>query len=76
MYSVVNEINGTAFSSKLPGIQKMAGKTGTSQVRKISLEERREKMESLKMKIWYTSFEIIQFLHVTHPSTTLNLQWQ
>ena len=28
MYSVVNEINGTAFSSKLPGIQKMAGKTG------------------------------------------------
>ena len=43
MYSVVNEINGTAFSSKLPGIQKMAGKTGTSQVRKISLEERERK---------------------------------
>ena len=43
MYSVVNEINGTTFSSKLPGIQKMAGKTGTSQVRKISLEEKREK---------------------------------
>ena len=43
MYSVVNEINGTAFSPKLSGIQKMAGKTGTSQVRKISLEERERK---------------------------------
>ena len=40
MYAVVNEINGTAFSSKLNGTNKMAGKTGTSQVRKISLEER------------------------------------
>ena len=45
MYSVVNEINGTAFNSKLSGIQKMAGKTGTSQVRKISQRKEREKME-------------------------------
>ena len=40
MYSVVNEYEGTAFSSRLPGKHKLVGKTGTSQVRKISIEER------------------------------------
>ncbi len=40
MFSVVNEDSGTAYSARLPGLIKMAGKTGTSQVRKISLEER------------------------------------
>ena len=41
MFDVVNKYNGTAFSSKLKNnaIQ-MAGKTGTSQVRRISLLER------------------------------------
>ena len=40
MYKVVNEYQGTAYSSKLDNKLKMAGKTGTSQVRKISKEER------------------------------------
>ena len=40
MYSVVNDFDGTAFKSRLSSNYKMAGKTGTSQVRKISLEER------------------------------------
>ena len=40
MYSVVNEYEGTAFSSRIDGKYKLAGKTGTSQVRKISKEER------------------------------------
>ena len=40
MYSVVNDFDGTAFKSRLSSNYKMAGKTGTSQVRKISMEER------------------------------------
>ncbi len=40
MYKVVNEYEGTAYSSKLDNGLKMAGKTGTSQVRKISKKER------------------------------------
>ena len=40
MLDVVNDFDGTAFKSRLSSKHKMAGKTGTSQVRKISLEER------------------------------------
>ena len=41
MYKVVNEYKGTAYSSRLKnGSYKMAGKTATSQVRRISLNER------------------------------------
>ena len=40
MYSVVNEYEGTAYSSRIAGKYKLVGKTGTSQVRKISKEER------------------------------------
>ena len=40
MYSVVNEYEGTAYSSRLTGKYKLVGKTGTSQVRKITKEER------------------------------------
>lgn len=41
MFSVVNEYKGTAFASKLKNKKyKMAGKTGTSQVRRISIAER------------------------------------
>ncbi len=40
MFDVVNDFDGTAFSSRLSSQYKMAGKTGTSQVRKISIEER------------------------------------
>ena len=39
MFKVVNESKGTAFKSRLEDI-KFAGKTGTSQVRRISLSER------------------------------------
>ena len=39
MFKVVNENKGTAFKSRIQDI-KFAGKTGTSQVRRISLSER------------------------------------
>ncbi len=39
MYKVVNEIKGTAYKSRLDEI-KFSGKTGTSQVKAISIEER------------------------------------
>ncbi len=54
MFSVVNDSAGTAFNSRLKGYYKMAGKTGTSQVRKISLQEREEgviKNEELNYKL-------------------------
>ncbi len=52
MFKVVNENKGTAFKSRLEDI-KFAGKTGTSQVRRISLSEResddfREKVQEWK----------------------------
>ena len=40
MFAVVNEEMGTAFASKLNSRYKMAGKTGTSQVRRITISER------------------------------------
>ena len=39
MYKVVNENRGTAYSSRLQDI-KFSGKTGTSQVKRITLSER------------------------------------
>ena len=39
MFQVVNENKGTAYSSRLDDI-KFSGKTGTSQVRRISIAER------------------------------------
>ena len=54
MFSVVNNFEGTAFKSRLSAKYKMAGKTGTSQVRKISLEERETgvlKNEELNYKL-------------------------
>ena len=48
MFSVVNENGGTAFRSRLSGKKKMAGKTGTSQVRRISLQEREREQGVLK----------------------------
>jgi Cell division protein FtsI/penicillin-binding protein 2 len=39
MFKVVNEYKGTAFKSKLANLD-FSGKTGTSQVKKISLLER------------------------------------
>ena len=47
MFDVVNDFDGTAFKSRLSSRHKM-GKTGTSQEKKISLEEREK--EYLKMK--------------------------
>ncbi len=47
MYDVVNAERGTAFSSRiLPDGFRMAGKTGTSQVRRITLEERARGVDS------------------------------
>jgi len=44
MFAVVNEYKGTAFASKLNSKFLMAGKTGTSQVRRISLVEREDRV--------------------------------
>jgi penicillin-binding protein 2 len=54
MFRVVNEFEGTAFRSRLQSRQKMAGKTGTSQVRRITKEERESgvlKNEELAYKL-------------------------
>ena len=53
MYLVVNDNNGTAFNSRIFG-KKMAGKTGTSQVRKITSAEREDRVlknEELSYKL-------------------------
>ncbi len=54
MFKVVNEYEGTAYLSKLENGLKMAGKTGTSQVRKITKKERESgvlKNEELEYKL-------------------------
>ena len=54
MLRVVNEFEGTAFRSRLQSGLKMAGKTGTSQVRRITKEERESgvlKNEELAYKL-------------------------
>ena len=66
MFKVVNENKGTAFKSRLEDI-KFAGKTGTSQVRRISLSEResddfREKEQEWKNRdhalfVGYTPYD-------------------
>ena len=38
MYSVVNEYEGTAYSSRIAGKHKFVGKTGTSQVKNFKKE--------------------------------------
>ncbi len=54
MFAVVNDSDGTAFGSRLNNKLKMAGKTGTSQVRRISKKERESgvlKNEELEYKL-------------------------
>ena len=51
MYKVVNENKGTAFKSRLENV-KFAGKTGTSQVKRISLSERESDDFRKKKQEW------------------------
>ena len=54
MFLVVNDNKGTAFGSRIIGSKKMAGKTGTSQVRKITSAEREDRVlknEELSYKL-------------------------
>ncbi|MBQ3696181.1 MAG: penicillin-binding protein 2 [Alphaproteobacteria bacterium] len=53
MYDVVNHENGTAYKSRfdLDG-KRMAGKTATTQVRRISLKEREEGIKKQKDMVW------------------------
>ena len=54
LIKIVNNFDGTAFRSRLSSNYKMAGKTGTSQVRKISMEERESgvlKNEEIEYKL-------------------------
>ena len=53
MYDVVNHENGTAYGSRfnVEGM-KMAGKTATTQVRRISLKEREEGIKKQKDMAW------------------------
>ena len=53
MFNVVNKVGATAYSSRfdLNGL-KMAGKTATTQVRRISLEERKKGLKDQKLIPW------------------------
>ena len=53
MYDVVNHEKGTAYNSRfnLEGMR-MAGKTATTQVRRISLKEREEGLKKQKDMVW------------------------
>ena len=53
MFDVVNKVGATAYSSRfdLNGL-KMAGKTATTQVRRISLEERKKGLKDQKLIPW------------------------
>ena len=51
MYKVVNENKGTAYKSRLEDV-KFAGKTGTSQVKRISISERESDDFRKKEKEW------------------------
>ena len=51
MFKVVNENQGTAFKSRLEDV-KYAGKTGTSQVKRITLSERESEEFRKKEKEW------------------------
>ena len=53
MYDVVNKEKGTAYASRFTqGGKKMAGKTATTQVRRISLKEREEGLKQQKDMQW------------------------
>jgi penicillin-binding protein 2 len=50
MYAVVNEAGGTAAAAKLPAaLGQMAGKTGSSQVRRVTREQREKGFDSQNM---------------------------
>jgi penicillin-binding protein 2 len=53
MFSVVNEVGGTAYRSRIDvGGAKMSGKTGTTQVKRITMKERREGIRSQEDLPW------------------------
>ena len=52
LYQATNEVGGTSYRSRVVGNLKMAGKTGTSQVRAISAKERKEGIIKNKNLPW------------------------
>ena len=60
MFDAVNSPNGTAFQSRLQSNSLMCGKTATSQVRRISMQEREEGL--LKTKICRENSETMLYL--------------
>lgn len=52
MNAVVNEQGGTAYASRLPDRQLMAGKTGTTQVRRITMADRQRGVTSNANRPW------------------------
>ncbi len=52
MNAVVNEAGGTANASRLPDRQLMAGKTGTTQVRRITMADRQRGVTSNANRPW------------------------
>jgi penicillin-binding protein 2 len=52
MNAVVNEQGGTAYASRLPDRQLMAGKTGTTQVRRITMADRARGIVSNANRPW------------------------
>jgi penicillin-binding protein 2 len=55
MYGVVNEPGGTAYASRLPGIE-FCGKTGTAQVISLEGKQRAGKDAGLKNNAWFVGF--------------------
>ena len=71
MFKVVNENKGTAFKSRIDDI-KFAGKTGTSQVKTISISERESDDFRKKEQEW-KKIEIMRYLWATFLMMNLNM---
>ena len=73
MYKVVNEPKGTAFKSK-SDLYNFSGKTGTSQVKRITIEERESEDFRKKEQDWKDKDHALFVGYM--PSKNQNMQFQ